>query len=116
MANFLSKPYTTAPLEIVGRKLLSYFHTIILTQGSDEVLVFARDIDSNFMSLPVPPVDTIVNVTGAGDSLNAGIIAGLINGHCLKDSVEMGIRVAQHTLKSQRAVGENVGEAVAAER
>lgn len=50
----------------------------------------------------------MVEVTGAGDALNAGLIYGLLEGKDLKESVKPGIRAAMITLASERTVNQEL--------
>ena len=53
--------------------------------------------------VPAAAVDTITNLTGAGDSTNAGIVAAVLAGHPLSDAVAYGCAVAAAKI-SGRAV------------
>eukprot|EP01063_Lacrimia_lanifica_P000303 TRINITY_DN10145_c0_g1_i1.p1 TRINITY_DN10145_c0_g1~~TRINITY_DN10145_c0_g1_i1.p1 ORF type:complete len:410 (+),score=111.17 TRINITY_DN10145_c0_g1_i1:126-1232(+) len=55
------------------------------------------------------PVDRILDVTGAGDSLTAGLVAGVARGLSVVDSIHrVGLHAARSTLKSKRSVSEHL--------
>lgn len=51
-----------------------------------------------------PAVENIVNVSGAGDSLSSGFIAGLLRGLSVNDSIGFGFLAAKRSLQSNSAV------------
>ena len=62
-----------------------------------------------YVGVPAAPVEDIVDVTGAGDSLVAGICAGLCRGMSLVDSVGVvGVRAARSTLMSSESVSKTL--------
>lgn len=73
---------------------------IVLTQGAGDVLVYDGGKRSAFQT----PKADIVDVTGAGDALTAGIIAALGRGHQLMDAIPIGLRAAAITLASTGAL------------
>jgi sugar/nucleoside kinase (ribokinase family) len=50
--------------------------------------------DGDLWQIPAPAVATVVDTTGAGDSLSAGLVSHLAAGHDVLDSLELGVRVA----------------------
>jgi 2-dehydro-3-deoxygluconokinase len=50
--------------------------------------------------MPVPPVDT----TAAGDSFNAGVLAGLVQGLNLEPALAWGAALARHVIASPGAL------------
>src|SRR5690606_8912355 len=50
----------------------------------------------------------VVDVTGAGDAFNAGVIYGLLKGNTLKNAVSYGIKAASITVNSAFSVSEEL--------
>lgn len=71
---------------------------IICTAGDKGAFV----LDSNglFLHVPAQPCPTVVDVTGAGDSLAAGVVIGLLNNFSLQASVELGAVLAAQTISA----------------
>ncbi|MET1411244.1 PfkB family carbohydrate kinase [Roseibium sp. HPY-6] len=78
--------------------------SFILTSGSDDLLVQT----GHGLERVSPPSTEIVDVTGAGDALSAGIIAALARGYTLKQAIPYGIKAAHLTLQSTGAFAENL--------
>ena len=57
--------------------LAKRFPVVVATLGSEGALVWE---DGTLTHVPVAPIDEMVDPTGAGDSFNAGILAGLASG------------------------------------
>ncbi|XP_054845116.1 uncharacterized protein LOC129336129 isoform X2 [Eublepharis macularius] len=103
--------------------LLRELHCVVVTLGQHGVLVCGQSMDGS-VSLhpgacskttaselcathypPIPvPVEEIVNVSGAGDSLMAGIIAGLLAGEGTNVCVRMGLLAASLSLCSYEPI------------
>jgi len=64
---------------------------VVKTLGKQGVTV--QD-GSHVFSVETIPTDRVIDTTGAGDSLVAGIIAGIVKGFSLKDSVKIGVCTA----------------------
>lgn len=77
---------------------------IILTDAAKDVLVY----DGTTVQAFSPPAAKIVDVTGAGDALTAGLLAALARGYSLLDAVPAGLKAAQKTLSSPGALAENL--------
>jgi len=71
-------------------ELLSYSaNAIINTMGSNGVQLLQNGKNTHFESyLNAHPVDCI----GAGDAFSAGLLAGLIKGHSIKEAIDMGCK------------------------
>jgi len=52
--------------------------------------------------------DKVIETTGAGDSLTAGIIAGLVNSLSVQESVKQAMQVAALTIQSERTVNPDI--------
>jgi sugar/nucleoside kinase (ribokinase family) len=50
--------------------------------------------DGEPWQIPAPTVPTVVDTTGAGDSLSAGLVSHLAQGHDVLSGLELGVRVA----------------------
>ncbi|WP_158220885.1 PfkB family carbohydrate kinase [Kineosporia sp. R_H_3] len=73
---------------------------VVLTRGPRGPLVVTA---TEFASMNVVPADA-VDVTGAGDALVAGTLAGLLAGQDLTRAVAVGARVAARTVTSEHTV------------
>lgn len=74
---------------------------VIITQGSKPV---TYTVLNQVKQMPVPPVDQIIEETGAGDAFMAGLIYGKVRGFAIEDSISVAIKLSQITLKQQGAV------------
>ena len=72
--------------------------TLIVTLGEHGALVFEGQ--NQVQHFKVAPEENVVSVSGAGDCLAAGFIAGLLKGHDTTTSVEFGLRAASLSLKN----------------
>ncbi|MFS8112445.1 carbohydrate kinase family protein [Rhizobium jaguaris] len=77
----------------------------VITRGKRELIAFSGD---NAISLQPPIVDEVADVTGAGDSLAAGVLAALLAGHDLGEAVRYGAAAAAITVQSPFATAENL--------
>ena len=64
---------------------------VVITLGKQGVLCVSSE---QSFSVPAFPVDTVVDTTGAGDALAGGLLAGLLCGKSLKDSIRYGCAAA----------------------
>jgi len=76
----------------------------VLTDGSGDVLVFEAGAVSRFGPKPA----RIVDVTGAGDALMAGILAALARGSTLCEAIPFGLAAAVLTLTSTGALADGL--------
>ncbi|UMM40901.1 hypothetical protein L5515_017395 [Caenorhabditis briggsae] len=101
-------------LELIERektKLLlntSVFVVTLAHKGS--AVVYRNDLGQlEFQSLPPPlQMDKIVSVSGAGDSFNSGVIAGLVHNKSVVESLQIGQECARLTLQTSLAVSEGI--------
>lgn len=56
--------------------------------------VLAVSPQGEMWSVPAPQVGAVVDTTGAGDSLSAGLLSGLARGDDVLDGLQLGVRVA----------------------
>ncbi len=86
---------------------------VVLTRAAAGVLLADAAGERELPAVPARPVD----VTGAGDALVAGTLAGLLAGRHLDDAARLGILVAALTVESEHSVRPDLSpEVVAAER
>lgn len=82
-----------ANIEALARELHTRWNgaAVILTNGASEAVAFDGE---NLHSLPAFNVPTIVDRIGAGDSFDAGVLCGLLDGKPLPEAVRYGHAVA----------------------
>ncbi|XP_078076156.1 uncharacterized protein LOC144498630 isoform X2 [Mustelus asterias] len=107
----------------MSRPLLKHLHCVIVTLGQQGVLLCGKSEEGTICLQPkkspqiepdkvcavhYPAIATeeeeILNVSGAGDSLAAGIIAGILTGQETHTCVRMGLLAASYSLRSQEAI------------
>ncbi|CTQ59338.1 Pseudouridine kinase [Roseibium album] len=99
-ASLLNRP-TETPAEALAQALIdSGLKSFILTDGGGELRVFSGETLRSF----APHTAEIVDVTGAGDALTAGMIAALARGYDLLDATRFGLSAAALTLRSTGAL------------
>ncbi|XP_069759704.1 uncharacterized protein [Narcine bancroftii] len=107
----------------MSQPLLKYLQCVIVTLGQQGVLLCGRSEDGtislqprkasqvspgglcavHYPAIGVRPKE-VLNVSGAGDSLTAGIIAGLLTGQETHTCIRMGLLAASYSVRSQEAV------------
>ncbi|XP_074863343.1 uncharacterized protein LOC142019875 isoform X2 [Carettochelys insculpta] len=112
------------------RPLLTHLHCVVVTLGMHGVLLCGRRVEgsislccaahrkntadelwaSHYPAIPISR-EEIVNVSGAGDSLMAGIMAGLLAGHDTDTCVRMGLLAACFSLRSHEPVSQEISAA-----
>ncbi|XP_078509550.1 uncharacterized protein LOC144769367 [Lissotriton helveticus] len=112
----------------LSRPLLKHLHCVVVTLGAHGVLLCGRKSDGQTVSLrpgfreqepcgdlcaahyPAAPIPNqeIMNVSGAGDSLMAGIIAGIVSGWDTDTSMRMGLLCARLSLRSQDPISQHI--------
>lgn len=123
-------------LKKVLKYLLKFIPFIILTRGSDElILASAFDLDENkhdqlpcrermdllkqmkrqpqlllYPILKLNKNETISNVSGAGDSCSGGIISGILRNYKLNSIIYNGLVSAKFTLMSDKTVSEKLDQ------
>ncbi|XP_062989385.1 uncharacterized protein LOC134403272 isoform X4 [Elgaria multicarinata webbii] len=110
--------------------LLKELHCVVVTLGQHGVVVCGRNMGgsislhpatfnknaadglcaAHYPAIPVP-AEEIVNVSGAGDSLMAGLIAGLLAGEATDDCIRMGLLSASLSLRSHEPVSPQINGA-----
>ncbi|XP_069484915.1 uncharacterized protein [Ambystoma mexicanum] len=112
----------------LSRPLLEHLHCVVVTLGAHGVLLCGQRSRDQTVSLrpgirrqeqsgelyaahyPAAPIakEEIMNVSGAGDSLMAGIIAGILSGCDTTTSVRMGLLCARLSLRSQHPISKQI--------
>ncbi|XP_053112226.1 uncharacterized protein LOC128327452 [Hemicordylus capensis] len=107
--------------------LLQELHCVVVTLGQDGVLVCGQNVGgtvslhpgtcnkttgselcaTHYPAIPIP-AEEIVNVSGAGDSLLAGIIAGLLAGEDTDNCIRMGLLSASLSVRSHEPVSPEI--------
>jgi len=77
----------------------------VVTRGQRELIAFGPD---GAFCLQPPSVETVADVTGAGDSLAAGILSALMQGLPLEEAARHGAAAAALTVQSPHAVNERL--------
>lgn len=77
----------------------------VVTRGQREMIAFSQG--RSLLLLP-PAIDDIADVTGAGDSLSAGVLAAILQGLSLDEAVRHGAAAAAVTVQSPFAVSEKL--------
>lgn len=117
---------TVQEIAKTARNVSDYIDNIIVTMGSAGLLVIRRNNADEPLLLPycksnnddhgnknkeiqvrhycAPDVLNLVNVSGAGDCLAAGIIASMLRGYSEEKSIGVGFDAARAALKSESAV------------
>ena len=80
---------------------------IVITNRMNPVIVASKD---GVESIPVLPLDKMVNSIGAGNALFAGIIDSIYRGKSVKEGVEFGVKLAALTMKTDEAVNEDIAK------
>lgn len=81
----------------------------VITRGKRELIAFSQDV---VVSLQPPVVNDVADVTGAGDSLAAGVLAALLAGYDIREAVRHGAAAAAITVQSPFATAENLSPAL----
>jgi pseudouridine kinase len=79
----------------------------IITLGSKGVQYYDGE-----MKMFETKASEVVSVTGAGDAFVSGVIYGHINDYSMDEQIEFGLEMASATLKTTKAVHENIKEIV----
>ncbi|XP_040294718.1 pseudouridine-metabolizing bifunctional protein C1861.05-like [Bufo bufo] len=105
--------------------LLENIHCVIVTLGAHGVLLcghrregtvslHAKDKVSrddlcavHYPAAPIPP-EEIINVSGAGDSLMAGLLTGVLAEYDTDTCVRIGLLVARHSLRSRGPISQHI--------
>ncbi|XP_051886310.1 uncharacterized protein zgc:136858 isoform X2 [Pristis pectinata] len=111
----------------MSRPLLKHLQCVIVTLGKHGVLLCSRSQDgaiplqprkapqmspSKLCAIHYPAIsvrpEEMLNVSGAGDSLVAGLIAGLLTGQETHTCVRMGLLAASYSVRSLEAISTSI--------
>lgn len=77
---------------------------IIVTQGPDQLIEYAFGKTTYY----TPNAASIVNVTGAGDALTAGIVAGMALNYSHDKQIKLALRMSELTIQSATTVSPQI--------
>ena len=104
-AKHLLNLYDAEPMLLAKRLMERGVKNVVITDGGKPVIIG----ENNEVVFVTPkPIEKIISASGAGDSLFAGLIHGLINGASLVESVAFGIKVSQMTLMLEESVNKDI--------
>ncbi|KAM6293673.1 uncharacterized protein LJ264_016843 [Porphyrio hochstetteri] len=111
----------------LARPLLAHLHCVVVTLGAHGVLLCGRNLGGRLSLRPgahkqpaapslcathYPAIhvsrEEIVNVSGAGDSLMAGVLAGMLAEHDTDTCVRMGLLAASLSLRSYEPISPEI--------
>ncbi len=84
------------------------FQKIVVTAGTRPFAYAEKGAAVKVM--PVVPTERIDDVTGAGDAFSAAVLYGLINGHSLREAVQIGALNATLNIQSADSVRADLSE------
>ena len=88
-----------AKKEVLGRLAVEAgYRYAVLTDGSQDVLLFEADQMKTFSVIAAPSVKSSC---GAGDCLTAGILLGLSGGYDMEEALCFGIQIAYHKVQTE---------------
>lgn len=76
---------------------------LVLKRGAEDVVIYTEGGEQR---VPVPKVNGVVDTTGAGDSFNAGYIAGRLQGLSHREAALHGCHVASIVIRNRGAIVE----------
>lgn len=74
---------------------------LVLKRGADDAVIISNGSETR---VPVPPVQGVVDTTGAGDTFNAGYLAARLMNKSAEDAARQGIRCAAIIIRHRGAV------------
>ncbi len=92
----LKAPAKTSSENLAGMMLATPVKSGIISNGREPLYYWQN---GKAYSIPIPPIDKIVDVVGAGDALAAGTLAAMLKGESLSDAIQQGIYTAQKVLR-----------------
>ena len=119
-------------LKPILKHLVEFVPLIVLSRGEKDLILASRtrlDLKSSvemprkgrclnrakfephlylFPTIKLSGQETVVNVSGAGDSASSGIVSGIVKGFSLIDSVYYGLLAAKCTLKTNKTVADDL--------
>lgn len=104
-AKYLLNLYDAEPMLLAKRLMERGVKNVVITDGGKPVIIGENN---EVVFITPKPIEKIISASGAGDSLFAGLIHGLINGASLVESVAFGIKVSQMTLMVEESVNKDI--------
>lgn len=104
-AKHLLNLYNAEPMLLAKRLMEKGVKNVVITDGGKPVIIGENN---EVVFITPKPIEKIISASGAGDSLFAGLIHGLINGASLVESVAFGIKVSQMTLMVEESVNKDI--------
>jgi pseudouridine kinase len=101
----LTDSSSAEPLDWVVRLKALGLRGGVITRGQHEAVAFSGN---TITTLQPPVLRDIADVTGAGDALAAGVLAGLLGGLPLAEALRHGAAAAAITVQSPLAAAENL--------
>ncbi len=109
-AALLQRSETLQTKQLAGALAETGLRSFLLTDSGADLYVWA----DGEMSILAPPASNIVDVTGAGDALTAGLVAAMARGIPVRQAAQIGLAAAAMTLQCTGAMAENMSwEAIA---
>ena len=104
-AKHLLNLYNAEPMLLAKILMERGVNNVVITDGGKPVIIGEN---KEVVFITPKPIEKIISASGAGDSLFAGLIHGLINGASLVESVAFGIKVSQMTLMVEESVNKDI--------
>ena len=79
---------------------------VLITRGAESMLYANHNGQRHFMTPKVIP--QVIDTTGAGDSLSAGVLFGWLNYFDIQETLEFGLTNSYYTIQSQDTVRKNL--------
>lgn len=109
MRSILEDSQSLSIQEVAARLIQLGVKNVVITDKTNPVIIASR---SGIECVEVRPVDYVINTTGAGDALFAGIIDAIYHGRTIKEGVEFGTVLSSYALKSESAVNPDIEDLV----
>jgi sugar/nucleoside kinase (ribokinase family) len=79
---------------------------VIIICGAEHVLFASQD--GTHGQIPIPPVQQVIDVTGADDAFIAGMIYGITQGYPMEQVCQFGISCVDLTIQTDRTVSDTI--------
>ncbi|VDO45044.1 unnamed protein product [Haemonchus placei] len=109
--NVLHSPYHVCDFVYSNPQIMYNLEMLIVTLSSHGTAIIFRRPDGSISSSLLPtPLERgkVVSVSGAGDSLNSGILAGMVNGLPMEKCFRVGQACAALTLQTTEAISPSI--------
>ena len=100
--------FTNLKKIIINRKIIQIVLSYVASNAGDQGALLLEKGQREVHHFKVKPEENVVSVSGAGDCLAAGFIAGLLKGYDNMTSVNMGLKSARLSLQSFYTVPESL--------